>query len=160
MVWAGIRHDRRTVLVSVNGALHAQIYRDEILQLLVVSLINVAGGICQHDSGQATHCTSLSRLSTANHRSCLTAISADLYPRKQLWDILDRRVRQRNSPPQTPQELFWDLQNEWQNIHQSTNQNNIVSVRRCWAPFLEWVKCVYARVCVHVCEYFPNSQID
>ena len=49
MVFAEIRHDDRTALVRVNGALSAKVYRDEILQHHVVPLIiNVTGGICQH----------------------------------------------------------------------------------------------------------------
>ena len=49
MVWPGIYHDDHTALVRVNGMLNAQIYRDEILQHHVVPLINVTGGIFQHD---------------------------------------------------------------------------------------------------------------
>ena len=47
MVWAGIHHDGRTALVRVNGALNAQIYRDEILVHHDVLLINVTGSIFQ-----------------------------------------------------------------------------------------------------------------
>ena len=49
MVRTGIHHDGRTTLVRVNGALIAQIYRDEILQYHLVPL-NVTAGIFQHDN--------------------------------------------------------------------------------------------------------------
>ena len=81
MVWAGIRHDGRTTLVRVNGTLKAQIYRDEILQHYVVPLINVTGGIVQHDNvGPYT-----ARVS----RDFLQQNNVYVLP----WDILDRRVR-------------------------------------------------------------------
>ena len=43
----GFHHDGHTALVRVSGALSTQIYRDEILQHHVVSLIKVTGGIFQ-----------------------------------------------------------------------------------------------------------------
>ena len=51
--WTEIHHDGRTALVRVNGTLNAQIYRDEILQHHVVPLINVTGGIFQHDNARS-----------------------------------------------------------------------------------------------------------
>ena len=53
-----------------------------------------------------------------------------LSPLEQLCDsILDRRVRQRNLPPQTLQELFFALQNKWQNIPQRPIKNLVASIR-------------------------------
>ena len=52
VVWSDIRHDGRTALMRVNGALNDQIYQDEILQHHVVPLINVTGGIFQHDTAR------------------------------------------------------------------------------------------------------------
>ena len=40
------------VSVRINGALSAQNYRDEILQHHVLPLINVPGGIVQHDNAR------------------------------------------------------------------------------------------------------------
>ena len=52
MVWAGIHHDGRTALVRVKGALNAQIYQVETLQHHGVPLINITGGIFQHDNAR------------------------------------------------------------------------------------------------------------
>ena len=89
---------RQGFTMRVNGALNVQIYRDEILQQHVGPLINVTGGIFQC---QATHYVSLLRFSTAKQRSCLTMTSKTgrFIPTEHLWDILDRRVRQRNPTP-------------------------------------------------------------
>ena len=51
------------------------------------------------------------------------ARSADLFPMEYLWDMLDRRVRERNPLPQTLWEMLLALHNEWQNIPQLTIQN-------------------------------------
>ena len=63
-----------------------------------------------------THHTRLLRFSTAKQHSWLTwpARLADVSSMEHLWDILDHRVRQKNPLQQTLQELFFDLQNEWQ----------------------------------------------
>ena len=124
MMWAGLHNDACTALVKVNGALSGQMYLDEILQHHVVPLINVTGGILQLDNARPH---SLPKCSTANNVHVLPwpARSADLSPIEHLWDILDRRVH----PPQTLQELFLALQNEWQNILQLTIQT--IAASKC-----------------------------
>ena len=62
------------------------------------------------------------------------AISPDLNPIEHTWDILDRRVRSANPPPQNPQELFQALAREWNNIPQRLLANLVHSMRqRCTA---------------------------
>ena len=48
----GIHYDGCTALVRVNGTLNTQIYWDEILQHHAVPLINITGGIVQHDNAR------------------------------------------------------------------------------------------------------------
>ena len=72
-MWARIHHDARTPLVRINGVLNAQIYRDEILQHHTVPLINVNGGILQHD---------IARLHTA--RVCHDQQDQQIYPENKI----------------------------------------------------------------------------
>ena len=110
------------------------ICQDEILQQHLVPLINVTGGGFQHDN-TTTHCTSLSRFYIAK-RSCLTTVNTigRFILNRNPCVILDRRVRQMNPPPQSLQEVFMALQNEWQHTLQCAIQKLVASTcRRCAA---------------------------
>ena len=52
MVWVGIRHDGRTSLVHVAGALTVIRYQDEILQHHVIPYLNVNGRMFQQDNAR------------------------------------------------------------------------------------------------------------
>jgi transposase len=59
--------------------------------------------------------------------------SPDLNPIEHLWDELDKRVRQRQPPPQTLDQLRQMLQQEWRTIPRNNVRNFIESMpRRCW----------------------------
>ena len=63
--------------------------------------------------------------------SCLSILSEpDLLPIEHLWDELGRRVRHRQNPPETLQELGDALVHEWNNIPQAFIQRLIGSMRR------------------------------
>jgi transposase len=47
------------------------------------------------------------------------SLSPDLSPIEHLWDELGRRVRHRQNPPETLQELRDALVHEWNNIPQA-----------------------------------------
>jgi hypothetical protein len=58
--------------------------------------------------------------------------SPDLNPIEHLWDELDKRVRQRQPPPQTLVQLRQMLQQEWRTIPRNNVRNLIESMpRRC-----------------------------
>ena len=59
-----------------------------------------------------------------------SALSPDLSPIEHLWDELGRRVRHRQNPPETLQELRDALVHEWNNISQAFIQRLIGSMRR------------------------------
>ena len=60
------------------------------------------------------------------------ARSPDLNPVEHVWDILGRRIRQLQHPPQTIQELDQALIREWQAIPQATLRRLIRSMTtRC-----------------------------
>ena len=55
-----------------------------------------------------------------------------LNPIKHLWDEIDRRIRQRQPPSQSLDQLSQALQHDWQRIPQTRIQNLIRSMpRRC-----------------------------
>ena len=57
-------------------------------------------------------------------------MSPDLNPIEHLWDILGRRVRQRDPPVQTLNELTAVLHEEWNRIPQNQIQRLIQGMRR------------------------------
>jgi hypothetical protein len=57
-------------------------------------------------------------------------LSPGLSPIEHLWNELSRRVRHRQNPPETPQELHDALEHLWNNIWQVFIQRLIVSMRR------------------------------
>jgi hypothetical protein len=60
--------------------------------------------------------------------------SPDLNPIEHLWDELDKRVRQRQPPPQTLDQLHQILQQERRTIPRNNVRNLIESMsRRCWS---------------------------
>ena len=58
------------------------------------------------------------------------AMSPDLNPIEHLWDILGRRVRQRDPPVNNLNELIAALQQEWNRIPQNQIQRLIHGMRR------------------------------
>ena len=62
--------------------------------------------------------------------------SPNLNPVEPLWDQLDKRVRQRQPPPQTLDQLRQMLQQEWRTIQRNNVRNLIESMRggagHCW----------------------------
>ena len=74
----------------------------------------------------------LSRLSEPESHPCssLAGIITWLSPIEHLWDELGRRVRHRQNPTETLQELRDTLMHEWNNIPQVFIQRLIGSMRR------------------------------
>ena len=136
MMWAAILHTGKTTLVHIRGNLTAQRYCDEILQLQVLPLMQQNGAIFQHDNARPHTERITTALLTNSHVAVLPwpSKSPDLNPIEHLWDALDRRVRQRQPPLQSLQQLVNALQDEWNNIPQQAIQTLISSMsRRCQA---------------------------
>ena len=82
----------------------------------------------------------LSKLTELESHPCSSwaALSPDLSPIEHLWDELSRRVRHRQNPRETLQELRDALVHEWNNIRQAFIQRLIGSIcRRCQAVVAE-----------------------
>ena len=105
MVWGGISHGVKSPLVVLGGTLTAVRYRDEILRLIAVPLVQQHNLIFQQDNARP-HVARVCRQFLANHNIQpldWPAYSSDLSPIEHLWDELDRRVRRRQNTPTTLQ---------------------------------------------------------
>jgi hypothetical protein len=96
----------------------------------------------------------LSSFLNENHIRVLPwpALSPDLSPIEHLWDELGRRVRHRQNPPETPQELRDVLVHEWNNIPQAFIQRLIGSMRRI-------CEAVVAAISGNTCYLTPQTSI-
>ena len=125
MVRGGISHNGKTQLVTVNGPLSAQKYRDDILAPVVLPFMQAGNGVTILQQGNARSHTAraTTQFLTANNVNVMEwqSISPDLSPIEHIRDELDRRVRARpNQPTNLPQRQATLLQ-EWNNL-----PNNIV----------------------------------
>ena len=97
MVWACINNNRKTNLVIINGNLNAQRYRDEILSPMVIPYVNAnPNAIFQQDNAHPHTVRLTIQYLQVNNVDVFEwpSKSPDLSPTEQVWDLLDRRVRQ------------------------------------------------------------------
>ena len=135
-VWGAISNTGRSQLVQVQGNLTAAQYIQDILQPHVLPLMGTPGAVFQQDNARPH--TARITVAYFNNQNIRTlpwpSLSPDLSPIEHLWDELDRRLRVRNVPPATPDELFAVLQKDWETIPRQTIQHLIASMpRRCRA---------------------------
>ena len=123
MVWDGICHDGHTHLKIVQGTLNAVIYRDDILHPIVLPFLQQRNfdQVFQHDNARCHVARVCQDFLNQNHIGVLPSptLSPDLSPIEHLWDELGRRVRHRQNPLETLQELRDALMHEWNNIQQA-----------------------------------------
>ena len=135
MVWGGITRDHRTDLVLVPRNMNAAVYIAHILQPHLVPFLQGFGPgvIFQHDNAPPHRARLTQQYLLGQNIDVLQpwpAVSPDLNPIEHAWDILGRRVRARNPPPQNAQELFQALTREWNNLPQRQISNLVNSMRR------------------------------
>ena len=134
MVWGGICGGTRTRLLVLNGNLTGIRYRDEILRPVVLPFLrrHGVGAILQQDNAPA-HTSRVSRtFLQQNNVQVLDwpSKSPDLSPIEHVWDVLGRRVRERQNQPSNLQELAQALIAEWNNISPRIIRRFTSSMRR------------------------------
>jgi transposase len=129
MMWAAISNDRKTDLVHVPGNLTAVRYINEILQPHLMHVIDQQRELLQQDNARPhTARVAMDNINVLPWPSK----SPDFNPIEHLWDQLDKRVRQRQPPPQTLDQLRQMLQHKWRTIPRNNVRNLIKSMpRRC-----------------------------
>lgn len=132
MVWAGIASGYRTRVHFIEGNLNARRYRDEVLTPIVVPFIRQHDVIFQQDNARPHVARLCTQFLEAEGIQVLDwpPYSPDMSPIEHLWDVLDRRVRDRVPVPGNVQQLRDAITEEWDNIPQATIDNLINSMRR------------------------------
>ena len=114
-------------------AVNAQRYRDEILEPVVITNVNAnPNGIFQQDNPRPHIARLTTQYLQANNVDVMEWPLKSPYfsPIEQVWDLLDRRVRQRPVQPQTLRQLQHALVQEWNNIQMNVIRRYIRSMRR------------------------------
>ena len=136
MMWAAISNDHKTDLVHVPGNLTVVRYRDEILQPHLMHVIDPQKNLFQQDNAKPHAVRVTMGYLEQNNINALPWLSKspDLNLIEHLWDQLDKRVRQRQHPPQTLDQFRQMLQQEWRTIPRNNVRNLIESMpKRCRA---------------------------
>jgi transposase len=136
MMWAAISNDSKTELVHVPGNLTAVRYRDEIRQPYLMHVIDRQRELFQQDNARP-HTARLAmdylKQNTINGLPWPSK-SPDWNPIESLRNHLDKRVHQRQPPPQTLDQLCQMLEQEWRTIPRNYIRELIESMpRRCRA---------------------------
>jgi hypothetical protein len=107
MMWAAISNNSKTELVHVPGKLTVVGYGDKIIQPHLINVIDRQLELFQHDNARPRQTPLAMDYLEQNNINVLPWLSKspELNPIEQLWDHLDKRVRQGQSPPQTVDQL-------------------------------------------------------
>lgn len=134
MVWAAISANHRSELVFIQGNLNGLRYRDEILRPVVLPFLEQvgAGALFQHDNARPHVARVCANFLEENDVHVLPwpALSPDLNPIENVWDLLSLRIRRREHPPETQQQLRAALVEEWAAIPQDQLRRYCRSMRR------------------------------
>ena len=120
MVWGGISAHRRTPLVIINGSLNAHHYLEEVVRPHVLpSVRGQRRNMTFQQDNARPHIARLIMNFLRNENVLVMAwpsMSPDSSPIEQVWDEMDRRLRQRPNQPVMMQGLGKALQKVWQEI--------------------------------------------
>lgn len=133
MVWAGISIDARTDLVFLRGGtITAERYIVECLEEFVVPYAPFIGQQFKlmHDNARPHVANVVNNYldEVGIDRIVWPARSPDLNPIEHMWDMLGRRLRQREVVPETLDHLQSALQEEWEMIPQEYVANLVHSM--------------------------------
>ena len=134
-VWGAIGMNGRSQLVQIRGNMNNVRYRNDIIDPHVLPLVRGMRGqvTFQQDNAPPHRARATIAHLQANNIRVMTpwpANSPDLNPLENLWDHLDRVVRNRPDPPRTPAAMLQALTAAWNAIDQATIQRLVFSMRR------------------------------
>ncbi len=136
MVWGGISRNSKTTLVTVPGTLTAARYCDEIIVPVVVPYLRQRNGVIFQQDNARPHTARHTRNVFEQHgieTLDWPSKSPDLSPIEHMWDILGRRIHDRNDVTNV-RNLELALHQEWANITYREVNKLIRSMRsRCVA---------------------------
>lgn len=134
MVWGAICGDQKTPLVTIQGNLTAQRYRDQVMQPVVLPYLQQQpqGIIFQQDNARPhTARLTMDFLNRHNvHVLPWPAKSPDLNPIEHLWDHIGRQIRRRPRQAANIRELEQAIHDEWRNIPNDVIRRLTFSMRR------------------------------
>ena len=114
-----VSYGLRTQLYFIDGNLNVQRHSDEILLLIVMSLISRHHLMFQHNARPHVARTCTQFQEAENVPVLPWPAYSDMSPIEQVRDPLDRRIQQRAPVPANIQQLRTAIE-EWDNIPQST----------------------------------------
>lgn len=133
MVWGAFSSHYRTPLHVFRQNVTGLLYRDEILQPIVVPFFQVHPDIAlfQHDNARPHTARVAIDFLQENDIAVMPwpSLSPDMAPIEHAWDELGRRVRE-GSRPNNLQDLEQALHREWAQIPQAFFQRLVDSMRR------------------------------
>jgi transposase len=137
MVWGGISHDGSTYLYVIrNGSLTGIRYCDEILAPIVRLYAGAIGDdVILMDDNARPHRARIVigyLQQETIERMDWPEKSPDLSPIEHAWDILQRRISNRQNQPNSLQELVDAPLDEWSRIPQVEFQTLIRSFQNRW----------------------------
>ena len=134
MVWGAISVTGKSQLVVIQGNLTANRYIEICLRQQLIPFYNQHNQqmLFQHDNARPHTANMTRNFLTQNNINTLPwpALSPDLNPIEQLWDRIDRDIRNQVRKPRTIQELTNAVQNAWNAVHQMDIRRLVLSMRR------------------------------
>lgn len=143
MVWGCFSYDCKLDLVTIQGTLNGDRYIQEVLNPVVVTHFDnhplATRPIFMDDNARPHRSRAVAQVIQNNALRHIPwpAMSPDLNPLEHIWDILGRRIKKRDLPPQNLRELEAALHEEWQQLPMEQYQRLVRGMRRrlssmCW----------------------------
>ena len=136
MVWGCISMTCKLDLLTLRGNLNGPRYQQEVLNTAVVPHFDnhplATRPIFMDDNARPHRARAVTQFLRDNAVETIPwpAMSPDINPIEHLWDILGRRVRQRDPPVHTLNELNVALHEEWNRITQNQIRRLTQGMRR------------------------------
>ena len=143
MIWGCFVKNKLGPLVKLEGKITANVYVKEILEKHLLPFINnledKENYIFQEDNAPIHTANIAKKWKEDNNIASLPwpAQSPDLNPIENLWDELERKVRNHRPLPKNQDDLWKILQEEWLNLDEKIYKNLVDSIPRRVAAVIE-----------------------